>query len=129
MVQLKILSGKHAGNTWVSRRFPVRIGRSTKSDLQADDPGVWDQHARIDLVHREGFVLTAGEGALITVNGEPTLRAVLHNGDSIELGSLKTRFWLGEIRQSGLRLREWLTWTGIAAISRGQIALIYCLLR
>jgi hypothetical protein len=38
------------------------------------------------------------------------------------------QFWLSETRQAGLRLREGLTWAGIAAVSLGQIGLIYWLL-
>jgi len=53
---------------------------------------------------------------------------VLRSGDVIEAGSLKLQFWLSETRQAGLRLREGLTWAAIAAISLGQIALIYWLL-
>ena len=39
------------------------------------------------------------------------------------------QFWLSETRQAGLRFREGLTWAGIAAISLGQVGLIYWLLR
>ena len=46
----------------------------------------------------------------------------------IELGSLRMQFWLNETRQAGLRFREGLTWAGIAAISLGQVGLIYWLL-
>jgi hypothetical protein len=37
------------------------------------------------------------------------------------------QFWLAEARQRGLRLSEWLVWSTIAAISLGQIALVYWL--
>jgi hypothetical protein len=39
------------------------------------------------------------------------------------------QFWLSETHQAGLRVREGLTWAGIAAISLGQIGLIHWLLR
>ena len=77
----------------------------------------------------QGIVLTAQPNALATVNGQPVQRAVLRNGDAIEIGSLKLQFWLSETRQRGLRFREGLTWAGIAAISLGQVGLIYWLLR
>ena len=128
MVQIKILSGAKAGTTWVARRFPVRIGRSATADLQLHESGVWDEHLRIDLQPSAGFVLNALPNALASVNGQAAQQIALHNGDNIEIGSLRIQFWLSETRQGGLRLREWLTWAAIAAISLGQVGLIYWLL-
>ena len=129
MIQLKILSGKKAGTAWVARRFPVRIGRSAAADLQLEEDGVWDQHLRLDFNPAVGLVLTAQPDALASVNGQLVEQTVLRNGDAIEIGSSRMQFWLSETRQAGLRLREGLTWSAIAAISLGQIALIYWLLR
>jgi hypothetical protein len=129
MVQLKVLSGKRAGTTWVARRFPVRIGRSGATDLQLEEVGVWDQHLQLDFDPAEGIVLSVQQNALASVNGQPVHQAVLRNGDAIEIGSLRMQFWLSETRQAGLRLREGLTWAGIAAISLGQVGLIYWILR
>ena len=129
IVQLKILSGKKAGLVWSARRFPVRIGRGAGTDLRLEEEGVWDQHLRLDFRPADGFFLDVQPDALARLNGEPVQHAHLRNGDEIALGSLKLQFWLGETRQAGLRLREGLTWAGIAAVSLGQIALIYWLLR
>ena len=129
MIQLKILSGKQAGTAWVARRFPVRIGRSANSDLQLEENGVWDQHLQLDFNPASGLILTAHPQALATVNGQPVAQALLRNGDAIDIGSLKMQFWLSETRQVGLRFREGLTWTAIAAISLGQVAIIYWLVR
>ena len=128
MILLKFLSGKMAGGSWTGRRFPVRIGRVPGSDLQLEEPGVWDQHLRIDLDPKEGFVANVSSGALAVVNGDSVQRVVLRNGDTIEMGSVKLQFWLAKSRQAGLRIREWLTWFAIAAISLGQIWLIYWML-
>jgi pSer/pThr/pTyr-binding forkhead associated (FHA) protein len=129
MVQLKVLSGKKAGTAWVARRFPVRIGRSSKADLQSEEGGVWEQHLNLDFDPDAGLVLTAQPNALAAVNGQSVQRAVLRNGDVIEIGSLKLQFWLSETRQRGLRFREGLTWAAIATISLGQVAIIYWLVR
>jgi Inner membrane component of T3SS, cytoplasmic domain len=129
MVQLKVLSGKKAGTAWVARRFPVRIGRSASADLQLEESGVWDQHLKLDFNPAEGIVLSAEPNALAAVNGLAVHQAVLRNGDAIDIGSLKLRFWLTETRQADLRLREGFTWAAIAAISLGQVGLIYWLLR
>jgi hypothetical protein len=128
MVQLKVLSGKKAGTTWVARRFPVSIGRSADADLRLEEHGVWDEHLQLDFDPAEGIVMSAQPNALATVNGQPAQQAVLRNGDVIDVGSLRMRFWLSETRQAGLRFREGMTWAGIAAISLGQVGLIYWLL-
>ena len=128
MVQIKVLSGKKAGTVWVARRFPVRIGRAAAADLQLEEGGVWDQHLQLDFNPEEGIVLSAQANALATVNGQSVHRAVLRNGDAIDIGSLRMQFWLSEARQAGLRFREGLTWVGIAAISLGQVGIIYWLL-
>ena len=56
MLQLKILSGKTAGTEWVARRFPVRIGRASNSDLRLEDDGVWEEHLYLELDPAAGFV-------------------------------------------------------------------------
>jgi len=104
MVQLKILSGKMAGATWVARRFPVRVGRSPGADLQLEEDGVWDEHFEIILDPTTGFVLETHPDAQVSANGQPVQSAVLRNGDLIEIGSMKMRFWLTETRQRALRV-------------------------
>ena len=129
IVEFKILCGKKAGATWVARRFPVRVGRSPNCELRTDDEGVWDEHLRVQFEPAKGFVLEATPNALATINGQPLQRTVLRNGDLIEIGSVKMQFCLSETRQTGLRLREALTWAAIAGICLGQIGLIYWLLK
>lgn len=128
IVQLDILSGKKAGTSWVARRFPVTIGRAANCDLRTDEPGVWDQHLRLEFVKAEGVLLSVETDALATVNGSTAQRTLLRNGDSIELGGLRLQFWLGATRQASYRVTEWLTWLGIAAVCLGQVALVYWLL-
>jgi hypothetical protein len=129
MVQLEILSDKQARAPWIACSFPVRIGRAAAADLRLAESGVWEQHLELHFDPPRGFVLAVQPDALATVNGESIRETVLRNGDCIEIGSVKLRFWLGETRQPGLCLREALTWTALVAITAGQIALIYWLLR
>jgi len=129
MLQLSILSGKTAGTVWVARRFPVRIGRGASCDLRLEGNGVWDEHLHVQFEPVKGFVLEATPNALATINGQPLQRTVLRNGDLIEIGSVKMQFCLSETRQTGLRLREAMTWVAIVGISLGQIAIIYWLLK
>ncbi|SPE59557.1 FHA domain containing protein (fragment) [Verrucomicrobia bacterium] len=83
----------------------------------------------MDLKPADGFVLSVHPNALATLNGQPVQQNRLHNGDAIEVGALKLQFWLSEASQGGLRFREWLTWAGIAAVSLGQVGLVYWLLQ
>jgi hypothetical protein len=129
MVQLRILSGNKAGHIFVARHFPVRIGRAANSDLQLEEPGVWEQHVVLQLAPSEGFLIIPQGEALVRINEQPVQLAVLCNGDTIELGGARLQFWLGETSQQGIRLRETLTWLGLGAICLGQVALIYWLLR
>jgi predicted component of type VI protein secretion system len=125
MVQFKIVSGKMAGTEQVARHFPFRIGRSPSADLRVEENGVWDEHLEMAFHPGEGFILTAHPDALAAINGQPFREAVLRNGDSIEIGALKIRFWLGATRQRSLRPREWLTWAAFALIIAFQLFLIY----
>ena len=129
MVRLDVLSGKKAGTTWVARRFPVQLGRSARSDFQSEEPGVWEQHAGIVANADEGWVLEAQGEASVSVNGKPARRAVLRNGDAIDLGSLRLRFWLADVRQTGLGFREWLVWTILLTVTAAQVALLFWLRR
>jgi hypothetical protein len=129
VIQLTILSGQKAGTSWVARHFPVRIGRASGSELQLQDPGVWDQHLSVEPVTTKGFVLKPYPPALVRVNGQPVEEARLRNGDSIEFGNVRLRFWLAPAQQRRLRLGEWITWTAIVLMTLSQIALLYWLVR
>jgi len=129
MIQFQILSGKQAGTDMVARRFPFRIGRAASADLCLEADGIWDQHLELNLIKPDGFVLNAQPNALATVNGQRVEQTRLRNGDLIEIGSLKMRFWLSATRQIGLGVREWFTWGALALLSIGQVCLVYWLLR
>lgn len=129
MVQLRILSGKMAGETQLVRRFPFRIGRSTQNNLRLDDAGVWDEHLKIQFKRQEGFLLEIAPSAFAAVNEQPQTSARLHNGDIISFGSAKIQFWLAPARMRGLRLREFFVWLALAAVTAMQITLIYALRR
>lgn len=129
MIQFQILSGKQAGNRWIARRFPVRVGRDTTNDLRLEEDGVWDRHCDVSLDPAQGFVLSAQPNALLTVNQEPISHPHhLRNGDSIQCGSVRLRFCLGDPALRSQRLSEWFVWTLVVAICLVQVALIYWLL-
>jgi pSer/pThr/pTyr-binding forkhead associated (FHA) protein len=127
--QLEILSGKMAGTSWVARRFPVQVGRAAGSDLPLEEPGVWEQHLQVELVPLQGFVLRAQGQALVRLNGESVQSSLLRNGDLIELGSIRIRFWLAPARQSRWRWGEAVSCGAVIIVTLGQIALLYWLLK
>lgn len=128
MVQFQILSGTQAGNRWVARRFPVRIGRAAANDLRLEEAGIWDRHCEVHLDAASGFVLSAQPQAILTVNHQLVQTICLRNGDSVELGSVKLRFWLADPVVRNFRGREWFVWTLVTAILVGEVALICWLL-
>ena len=129
MIQLQVLTGKQAGTRWVARRFPVRVGRDTASDLRLEEDGVWDQHCELNFDPAQGILLVVQPNALLSVNQEAIATPHrLRNGDSIELGSVRLRFWLGDPVLRSSRFREGFVWTLIVVICLAQVALVYWLL-
>ena len=129
MARLDILSGNMAGTQWAARHFPVRIGRANSCDLRLEGNGVWENHAQVNLDSTEGYVLQVHPDAIVTVNSQPVQSVRLRNGDSISVGSVQLQFWLSDVQQRGLVLREWLVWMTILAITASQIVLVYQLSR
>jgi hypothetical protein len=129
MIQLQVVRGGAPASTHTIRRFPCLIGRAAEAQFRVEGEGVWDRHLELQLHVPEGFELTVQPPALASLNGQPFQSALLHNGDLIELGSVKLRFWLAEPTQRSLRAREWFTWISLGALCVGQITLIYWLVR
>jgi pSer/pThr/pTyr-binding forkhead associated (FHA) protein len=129
MVRLTVLSGSKAGTAMIAGHFPFRIGRSSKANLCLEDPGVWNQHLELSLKLPEGFVLTLQENALASVNQQPCRQVCLHNGDLIQIGSVKMQFTLSDTVQYSFCARELLTWAGLGLLFAGQAYLICWLLR
>jgi pSer/pThr/pTyr-binding forkhead associated (FHA) protein len=129
MIQLRILSGKMAGDIQVVRRFPFRIGRTAENDLILDEPGVWDSHLTLQFQKKEGFFLQTTTETFAAINNESQTSARLRNGDLISFGSAKIQFWLAAPRQRGLGIRELCIWLLLIAVTAFQFGLIYRLLR
>jgi predicted component of type VI protein secretion system len=128
MVQLQILSGRRAGVIYESAHFPLTVGRSEQADIALDDPGVWPFHCQIHW-RKEGLVLEVDPEAMASVNGTPSPRTVLRNGDVLTLGGAVLRFTLSPMKQKSLALREGLTWIALAALCLAQAALVYSIAR
>jgi hypothetical protein len=129
MVQLRILSGKMAGEIKIVRHFPFQIGRSTENNLCFDDPGVWDKHLTLGFQKKEGFILEVAPDTFAAVNEQTQKSVRLRNSDIISFGSAKIQFWLAPAQVRGLRAREAAVWLLLAAVTIAQIALVYVLLK
>jgi pSer/pThr/pTyr-binding forkhead associated (FHA) protein len=129
MIQLRILSGKMAGDSQVVRCFPFRIGRAVENDLILDEPGVWDRHLTLEFQKKEGFILNTAPETFAAINDESQTSTRLHNGDIVSFGSAKIQFWLAAPRQRGLLFRELCVWLLLIAVTAFQFALIYRLLK
>ena len=129
MIQLRILSGRAAGDTQIVRRFPFRIGRTPENDLRLEAAGVWDQHLTLEFQKSEGFILRTAPEAFAAVNEQPLTSGRLRNGDIISFGSAKIQFWLAAPRQRGLHQREFSVWFLMAALTAAQFVLIYRLVK
>ncbi|HNQ91021.1 MAG TPA: FHA domain-containing protein [Verrucomicrobiota bacterium] len=127
MIRLAIEAGLPAGSEIEARRFPFRVGRKASMDLPLEAPGVWDLHFQLERDPGRGIRLVAGEGALVLVNGAPVESADLRNGDRIECGAVRLRFWLGGASQGGLAVREALTWLGLAGVTAVEVAICWWL--
>lgn len=124
MIQLRILSGRQAGQSLVVRRFPCALGREPGADLRLEDPGVWEQHAALSFESPPNITLRARPEVQVMVNGQPVQEAILRAGDLLELGGTKISFGLSPVKQRGLRFRETLVWGGLILLLLAQLALI-----
>ena len=127
MIEFEIIEGSSRNSTVALHRFPATIGRSSTTDLCLEAAGVWDRHLEINLDPKQGFLLRTCDGALTSINGQHCPAMRLRNGDLIEIGGVKLRFWLRAATQRGFRAREVATWLALGLLVAGQIALI-CLL-
>ena len=118
-----------AGSDVAVRHFPFLIGRAAESHLRLEDPGVWDKHLQIQFQNEAGFTFATQSQALTLINAEPQQHGTLKNGDLIELGSTRMRFWLARGEQKARRGAEVLTWMALLGLFLAQAALIVCMLR
>jgi pSer/pThr/pTyr-binding forkhead associated (FHA) protein len=127
MVQFEVLTGAQAGTICPLWQFPAHIGRARAAALTLNDAGVWDQHLTIECDGGEGFSAALQPDALATINGQPFTRQRLRNGDVLELGAVKLRFWIAASTQHGLRWREAALWLGLLSFLALQAGLLWLL--
>jgi diguanylate cyclase (GGDEF)-like protein len=84
---LIVLAGESFGQMFPIDRPEVVIGRAADADLRLRDDGVSRRHARIAATKGDLYLedLASANGTLL--NGEPIRRALLKDGDTIQVGS------------------------------------------
>lgn len=127
MIQLHVLNGAAAGRRFEADKFPITVGRSADCSFVLNDSGVFDRHFEIQF-SPEGFTLQASPHAVVMVNDARCESTLLRNGDTVIAGYPKIQFWLGAMKQRGLRLRETFAWLMIAAVVAAQLFLLARLL-
>jgi hypothetical protein len=70
----------------------LHIGRSPSADIVLDDATVSRRHAVVATQDGETVLLDDRSRHGVIVNGERVQRAVLHNGDTIHVGSVAMRY-------------------------------------
>ena len=89
---LAIERGRLIGKQFIIYRNPTRIGASYSNDVFLfKDTSVQQEHARI-LRRGGSYVVEALSGALLRVNGQPTVSRALSNGDTLQVGETVMRF-------------------------------------
>lgn len=131
MLQLRVTSGKLAGQTLSAGIFPATLGRAGDDGLRTVDPGVWDRHLTLTLQPDRSFRATADPGAPAFLNGNciPPEGAEVRMGDQLVLGGFGAVVQLAPARQHGLVLRETLTWLMIGSYALLTLGLWFALAR
>ena len=129
MIRLQVINGGRAGEVFEVSHYPAVLGRSAALPICLEDPGVWDKHARIELDPAEGFSLVIEPKAIGSVNGNPVESARLRNGDLIDLGSARLRFWISDPERKSLVWREAVVWIGLVGITIAEGLVLFFLLR
>jgi len=127
MVELRVVAGRSAGKKTAIEQFPFRIGRSSKAGLCLSDAGVWDQHAVLTQAEDGTFLIRPESGAVVTVEGNGIAEHHLRNGDIIDCGGAKVRFWISAAPARSLVLREACVWAIILSILAAEVFLIVAL--
>ncbi len=127
MIQLQIVGGLRAGDLFVPKQLPLRIGRGPTDDLRLEDDGVWAGHACIELTPDGFFHLKAREEAWVCVDGARMRDTRIKGGDVLDLGAAKMIFQLASAPQRGLALREWFLWINLLVLAVSEMILMFWL--
>jgi len=99
MIYLKISqNGKELDDVVLDKEF-VTFGKSADNDVHIESSGVEEKHAQIDL--KKLIIDDLGTELGTLVNGNKVKSSPLDNGDEIEIGQFKIKFFHSNSAQSG----------------------------
>ena len=124
MLQFHVTDDRGAVTSHIIDRVPFLIGRSPQANLRLIAPGVWDEHASIDLTDTERFMISAVGESLLSVNGEVISSSELRIGDEIHLGAARIVVSLSPAQQKKLSLQELAVWTLLLVVVIVEAAVI-----
>ena len=121
MLQLHVTDDRGAVTTYELTEFPVVVGRSAHAGLCLSAPGVFEEHARIDLVPAESgpgerVIIESLGSALVSINGAVLPRKQLAVGDEVSLGAARVLVSLSPARQRRLSLHEASLWSVLVLV-------------
>lgn len=101
-----VLAGESAGEMFRIEPSGAVIGRAADVDLRLRDDGVSRRHARVLITGGQATVEDLGSANGTLVNGEPVTRAVLRDGDKIQVGATTIlKFTYADELEESLRRR------------------------
>jgi pSer/pThr/pTyr-binding forkhead associated (FHA) protein len=121
------LTGALEGRSFILAKETTLLGRNEMADIPIfGDPQVQRLHARL-VKSNAGVMVAAEPGLAVTVNGQPTARAVLADGDVVGIGAHRFRFGSRRAASAAAPLApEGSPWQtapgGIGAIPPGAVA-------
>jgi hypothetical protein len=89
----QMLKGPLAGKQFILYKTPMVIGSSPKADIYLfKDPGIEPRHAGVTKSGTRYLIAEEGPGCNILINGTPTGKYVLQNGDLVGIGETVLKY-------------------------------------
>jgi len=128
-IRIERLDGEASGEQIEANHFPFTLGQAKDCHHPIDAKGVWPHHLTLEDSREKGIIARHQPKATLLINGATVSKGVrLQNGDLIELGAAKFRFWLAPLGQAGQRSIELVIWAALGTLVLGQAGLIAWLL-
>ena|SRR5687768_11295054 len=116
MLLLQVTDDRGSVAGYEVSEFPLIVGRSAQAGLSISAPGVFEEHASIQLApsasglgHR--FTIEALGSALVSVNGVVVPARQLAIGDEISVGAARVVVSLAPARRKKLSFHEVVVWS------------------
>jgi hypothetical protein len=89
-----------------------------------DVPGVWNDHAVVELASSGSYTISSCSDASVAVDGVPVSVQKLANGSRVQMGSAELEFRIMPARQRALRVVGWMPWIALCGALFWQALLL-----